>query len=113
MRTSIYLSLVTVTVAPKSSKNIGPMMPLAEIAAHTMLLGECRDVVATSLSLEVPKKTFVFELTYSSRLKWASSEVHRRLRNSAVSSIFSSILTAIAYLFSFGGCKALPRLYYV
>ena len=64
-------------------------MPLAEIAAHTVHLGECRGMVATSLGLEVPQKTFIFELTFPSRWKRSSSEVQRRLRNSGVSSIFS------------------------
>ena len=58
LRTSTYRSLVTVTAAPDSSKKIGLMMPLAEIAAHTVHLGECRDWwLALSQSLHSPKCT--------------------------------------------------------
>ena len=69
LKTSTYFSLVAVAVAvaPDSSKNIGPMMPLAEIAAHTVDFGECRGMVAILLGLEVLQKTFVFELTFSLR----------------------------------------------
>ena len=38
---------MTVTAAPDSSMKIGPMMPLTEIAAHTVHLGECRGLVAS------------------------------------------------------------------
>ena len=41
LRTSTYRSLVTVTAAPDSSMKIGLMMLLAEIAAHTVHLGQC------------------------------------------------------------------------
>ena len=37
LRTSTYRSLLTVTAAPSSSMKIGPMMPLAEIAANRAL----------------------------------------------------------------------------
>ena len=46
LRTSTYRSLVTVTAAPDSSMKIGLMMPLAEIEAHTVHLGECRGLLA-------------------------------------------------------------------
>ena len=54
LRTSTYRSLVTVTAAPNSSMKIGLMMPLAEIAAHTVHLGECRGLVACTLPLHSP-----------------------------------------------------------
>ena len=57
LRTSTYRSLVTVTAAPDSSMKIGLMMPLAEIAAHTVHLGECRGLVACTLPLHSPKCT--------------------------------------------------------
>ena len=98
LRTSTYCSLVTVTAARDYSMKIGRMMPLVEIAANTMHLGECRDLVATSLGLQNSNKTFVLEFAFPSRWKWASSEVQRRFRKSGVSLIFSSILTAIALL---------------
>ena len=75
LRTSTYRSLVTVTAAPDCSMKIGPMIPLAKIAAHTVHLGECRGLVATLLGLVDPQKTFVFEFAFPSRWKWASSEV--------------------------------------
>ena len=99
MRTSTYSSLLTVTtVVPDSSMKIGQMMPLAVIAAHTVHLGECRGLVAISLGLKDPQKTFVLEFDFPSRWKWASSQVQRRLRKPGVFSIFSSILTAIVLL---------------
>ena len=57
LRTSTYRSLVTVTAAPDSSMKIGLMMPLAEIAAHTVHLGECRGLVAGTLPLHTHKCT--------------------------------------------------------
>ena len=111
LRTSTYHSLVTVTAAPDSSMKIGLMMPLAEIAAHTVHLGECRGLVATSLGLEDPQKTFVLEFAYPLRWKWASSEVQRRLRKLGVSSIFSSILTDKALLCFFSEAVRVCILY--
>ena len=98
LRTSAYHSLVAVTAVPDCLMKIGPMMLLAEIAAYTVHLRECRGLVPTLLGLEDPQKTFVFEFAFQSRWKWASSDVQRRLRKLGVSSIFSSILTAIALL---------------
>ena len=63
LRTSTYRSLVTVTAAPDSSMKIGLMMPLAEIAAHTVHLGErrglgeCRGRVQATDPLHSPKCT--------------------------------------------------------
>ena len=60
LRTSTYRSLVTVTAAPNSSMKIGLMMSLAEIAANTVHLGECRGsgecrgLVACTLPLHSP-----------------------------------------------------------
>ena len=54
LRTSTNRSLVTVTAAPDSSMKIGLMMPLAEIAAHTVHLGERRGLVACTLPLHSP-----------------------------------------------------------
>ena len=45
-----------------------------------------------------PQKTIVLEFAFSSRWKWASSEVRRTLRKLGISSIFSSTLTDIALL---------------
>ena len=44
LRTFTYRSSVTVTAAPDSSMKIALMMPLAEIAAHTVHLRECREL---------------------------------------------------------------------
>ena len=54
LRIFTYRSLVTVTAAPDSSMKIGLMMPLAEIAAHTVHLGECRGLVAGTNPLHSP-----------------------------------------------------------
>ena len=55
LRTSTYHSLVTVTAVPNSLMKIGLMMPLAEIAAHTVHLGECRGSVQATNPLHSPK----------------------------------------------------------
>ena len=74
LRTSTYCSFVTVAVMPDYSVKNGPMMPLAEIALHTMHLGKCSLLVATLLDLEVLQKAFVFKFTF---LQYGS-ELHLR-----------------------------------
>ena len=59
LRTSTYRSLLSVTAASDFSMKIGAKMPLAEVAAHTVYLGECRGMVTNSLGLEDPQKIFV------------------------------------------------------
>lgn len=74
---------MTVDVTPDSSKNIGPMMAVAEIAADTVHLGERGGLVATLLGLGILQKG-VFDFTFPSRWKWALSVVQGRLRHSEV-----------------------------
>ena len=55
---------------------IGPMMHLAEIAAHTMHLEKCWSLVATLLGLEDPQKTeFFLYIKMEVGFIWGSKEV--------------------------------------
>ena len=53
----LHISLLgDLPAAPDSSMKIGLMMPLAEIEAHTVHLGECRGRVQATNPLHSPKK---------------------------------------------------------
>ena len=55
---------IPLLVAPDFSMKIGPMIPLAEFAVHTVHLGESRGLVANSFGLEDHQKTFIKDISH-------------------------------------------------